>query len=482
MSAFTQAMNNMSVTKNGGLTLASSGSLNLDWFMAGGSARQFPDIAKAKFLAALGENPETAIRILFYLRDVREGSGERSIFEQILGDLCREVHSPEHQAVVARILAKVPEIGRWSDLKVAFNTPMQRVVTKMFAVAIQAENGLAAKWTPRKGVVFESVRKYLHLTPKELRTALVALSNTVEQKVCARQFDQVDYEKLPSCASLRYAKSFHKNDSERYADYLAALEKGEAKVNAGAVYPYQIVAGVRKDRGLADAMWKKLPNLMEGCVERILPVIDVSSSMGVQVTNGVSAMDIAIAIGLYISENAPAPFKNEYISFSGSPNFHTVTGDKLDQRVESIRRSGEDCSTNVVGVFETLLKYAKSNNLKDSDMPTMLTIISDLEFNTQFDRNNYRYGRIGDANETKYRVTAMEAIKKLYAGSGYTMPKLVFWNVNSPSESNVPVRQDETGTILASGFSHNSVRTFMKGSLNPLQGMLDTVYVPRYDF
>lgn len=63
------------------------------------------------FRSAFVEDPELAIKWLFYARDVRGGLGERRLFRVILEDLCFTY--PE---VADKILSLIPIYGRYDDL------------------------------------------------------------------------------------------------------------------------------------------------------------------------------------------------------------------------------------------------------------------------------------------------------------------------------------------------------------------------------
>ena len=105
----------------------------------------------------------------------------------------------------------------------------------------------------------------------------------VEQSMCAKEWSEIDYSKLPSRAAFMYRKAFEKQDGTRYADYLRKVEKGEAKINASTLYPYDIVnqylyKGAHNDKTI-DLQWKALPNYMEGKEFNGLVVADTSGSM-----------------------------------------------------------------------------------------------------------------------------------------------------------------------------------------------------------
>ena len=169
--------------------------------------------------------------------------------------------------------------------KLKHMTNKEKLKSLLFLKVMTGEN--CAKWMPRPNVKNRekkrwatALRTHLRLTPKEYRKLLVENSNTVEQLMCAKEWSAIEYSKLPSKAMSSYMKAFSKQDNERFGQYLTSLEKGEVKINAGALYPYDIIMNMKhgNSRG-ADAQWLALPNFMGNGEERILPLVDVSSSM-----------------------------------------------------------------------------------------------------------------------------------------------------------------------------------------------------------
>jgi hypothetical protein len=99
-------------------------------------------------------------------------------------------------------------------------------------------------------------------------------------------------------------------------------------------------------------------------------------------------------------------------------------------------------------------------------MPAMLLILSDMQFN--------RCARYDDS--------AMEMIERKFEAAGYSMPQIVFWNLNS--SDNVPVKADKSGAALVSGFSPSIMTSLLAADLDqftPDGIMMKTIMVPRYD-
>jgi len=111
-----------------------------------------------------------------------------------------------------------------------------------------------------------------------------------------------------------------------------------------------------------------------------------------------------------------------------------------------------------------MLKVAKDNKVPPSHMPKKILILSDMEFNVCTSNPN---------NE------AMNMIKRMYDEENYKVPQIVFWNISS-RQDNVPVRYNEKGVALVSGFSPSIMKSLLSGTLDPMKIMLKTVKSERY--
>ncbi|ADM80133.1 hypothetical protein phiAS5_ORF0290 [Aeromonas phage phiAS5] len=472
MSAFMNAMVQAQArTANGAVTNYTTGDKCLNLFSQIGSSRG-KDLT-SMFQEAYTESPDWAVRILQWARDIRGGAGEREQFIRLLKFLANR-----HEVDATVVLMNTPEIGRFKDVVAMIDSPIGEAAVAIMVDAIAIKgNGLAAKWAPRKGKEAGILAKAMSLTAKEYRQLVVGLSNTVEQKMCARQWDGIDFGKLPSVASARYQKAFLKNANSRYVAYLESLKKGDAKINASAVYPYDMIKSLRNGSSVAaDAQWKAQRDWMAGSTENVIAMVDVSGSMSCPTAvAGLSAMDIAISLGLYIGERSRGVFQNEIITFDDNPCFYNIKqkGDNLKAMVEHLSRAPWGGSTNFTGAFDIILDRAVRNRVPQSDMPTMMVVLSDMEFNMA--DGGYSRRRYGVGEQTNF-----ESIKAKYRKAGYEMPKLVFWNL-CPRPTNNPVTKDDNGTALVSGFSPSIMETILSAKdFNPLQIMLDKIMSDRY--
>ena len=473
MSRLMEALQTENTTTTNGMT-ANSSSLNecVNLFFSIGAMRgKDTDKVITLFSKAFNENPRTAMRILFWSRDVREGAGERQIFRDVLNYLVKNYP----QAVKVN-LDLIPEYGRWDDLHGLFGTELENEAISLLVQGLKDANGLTAKWMPRKGMVFNKVRKSLKVTPKELRKLIVSLSNTIEQKMCSKRWAEIEYPKTPSLAMSRYTKAFGRNDGERFSQFIESLKKGDVKVNAGALYPYDITKNLRfgDNKDLANEQWKALPNWMEGSDELILPMVDVSGSMNCTVGGNpnLTCMEVAISLGMYISERNEGAFKDMFMTFSSKPQIQKLLG-PLSDRYRQLARADWAMSTNLEAAFKTILNQATKFNIPQNEMPTKIIILSDMMFN-QATGDGWR-------NESDWNPTAIAMIDEMYANAGYVRPGIIFWNLHA-SGGTFPTKFDEMGTCLISGFAPSILKSVLGGDdMTPISIMDKTVNSERYE-
>lgn len=461
------------LTENGMATNSTSLNACVDLFFNIGAMRgQDTQRLIATFSKAFNEDPKRAMKLLFWARDVRGGAGERQVFKDILTYLAED-----HDLALKPNVNLIAEYGRWDDLLVLIGTRLEKDALSQIQAAIGAGNGLCAKWMPRKGAVAEKLRNFMSMSPKQYRKTLVNLTNVVETKMCAKEWDSIDFGKLPSVASARYQKAFGRNAYESYTAYIQSLVKGEAKINAGAVYPYDITKSLNHgNASVANEQWKALPNYMEGANDMILPVVDVSGSMSCPAGSSktVTCMDVAISLGLYISERNEGPFKDAFITFSDNPQLQVLSG-SLKDRYTQMARADWGMSTNLEATFKLILDQATKHKLSQDEMPNKILILSDMEFNVATGSRGW-----GNSRSEGWNPTAQQMIEKMYDAAGYTMPQIVYWNIQSRN-GGVPVAFDKAGTALVSGFSPAIMTSLLGGDIESPQQIMDkTILSERY--
>jgi hypothetical protein len=478
MNTFVNAVVNQSArTENGMKARQNTANAVTDLFFKIGAMRGQNVIPT--WTAARVENPDLAGRIALWARDIRGGAGERKIFRDILIDLA--VRDPDRAIAMMK---KVPELGRWDDLLVFEDEGvLQYNAFQMIKEALDAGNGLCAKWMPRQGRVAAKLRAHLGWTPKFYRKRLVELTKVVETQMCAKDWDNINFNIVPSVASARYKKAFTRH-TEKYKEWTEKLVSNDpkvketVKVNAGAVYPYDVLKGVigaysmsynKSNLDHVVAQWEALPNYVGDA--NILPLVDVSGSMtspagGYQSKSNVTCLDVSVSLGLYLADKNKGKFKDTFLTFSTDPQLLHLKGNILD-KVKQIVTSKWEMSTNLHAAFDKILKVAIEGKVPQEEMPQTLLILSDMQFNSC----------------TSYDDSAMEMIARKYSEAGYTMPNIVFWNLNA--HDNVPAKFDDNGVALVSGFSPAIVKGVLSADLDnftPEAIMLKTIMSERYDY
>jgi hypothetical protein len=448
-----------------------SANANVDFFYKAGAMRGQAGAIIPVFAAAFREDKELALRNAQWLRDVRGGAGERQLFRIIFDWL--EQNSPDD---AIRLLKKVPEVGRWDDVLQAKTPVVRTAAFDMIGDALRARNGLAAKWMPRQGPVAVEIRKYFGMSPKFYRKSLVELTDVVEQKMCAKEFDQINFSHVPSVASSRYKKAFGKNAPTEYAAYVAALVKGDdpkVKINASAIYPHDVLkqvfgASLNKQMGqVIQAQWDALPNYMNDV--SVLPLIDVSSSMstpagGYGSGSTVTCMQVAISLGLYCSEKTKGPFKDTFLTFTAKSELFHVKG-SISEKVQQTLRAPWGGSTNIESALQEIVRVGVQNKVPQNEMPAMLLIMSDMQF-----------------NHCVSKTYTADFAKAIFEAHGYEVPKIVFWNLNDSGTT--PVAFDKSGVALVSGFSPSIVKPVLEAdftAFTPEAIMKKALLIDRYN-
>jgi hypothetical protein len=474
MNTFVDAvMNQEARTENGMKARKSTSNACVDLFFKIGASRG-KNILK-EFIAAYVENKDLALRIAQWARDARGGSGERQVFRDILAYL--EKNDPESAKA---LLPKVPTLGRWDDIFVFQTSELKSAAYSMLGDALREKNGLAAKWTPRQGPIAVEIRKFFGMSPKFYRKSLVEMTKVVEQQMCAKEWDEINFSHVPSVAHARYKKAFGRN-TPKYAEYVTSLVKGdnpEVKVNAGAVYPYDVLKGaispynrVQFDKTGLDLMtkqWEALENFIGDA--SVLPLVDVSGSMTIPVgghgsKTQLNCLEVAVSLGLYCADKNKGKFKDTFLTFSGKPELLHLKGN-IVQKIEQMTSSDWGMNTDLVSAMNLILMTAVKGNVPQEEMPGMLLIMSDM----QFDRC------------ASFDDSAMETIKRKFTQNGYEVPAIVFWNINS--KDNVPAKSNQSKVAMVSGFSPAIMKSVLSADtekFTPEGIMLNTVMVPRYD-
>ncbi len=336
---------------------------------------------------------------------------------------------------------------------------------------------LLFKWLPsinttnkEKRELAKQIVQYLHISHKRYRVALSkmrAYLEVVEKQMTDGKWGEIKYESVPSKANVLYRKAFLRHDEERRTKYLESLKKGETKINASKLFPYEVYYKANGRDETIEQLWKNLPEIKND-TGSVLCVADGSGSMSWEHLGGTkaTALDVANSLAIYFAERAQGEFKNTYITFSSYPTLvHLGDNNTLAEKKEIAERHCECSDTNIEKTFNLILDTAVNNNMRQEDIPTTILILSDMEFNSAV-----------EGNPTK---SLFANISNKFKDTGYKMPRLVFWNIMGRT-STIPVTKNELGVALVSGFTTTIFDMVLNNKLDPLEILLDKLNTPRY--
>lgn len=505
-------VNNFTVTENGAVALKSTNSALLDAFGTLGSYTNLTWEEHMKienilnyFYRAWVEDRKLATKMLFYFRDIRGGQGCRTLFRVITASLANKY--PEY---VINNFDNFLLYGRGDDLVYLLDTKIEKEVIDYISSVLEEDihsvkNGgscsLLAKWLPSENASSKLTKHFAHklinglnVTPTQYRKTLSLLRKNisiVETLMSQNRWEEIDFEKLPSKAAMIYSNAFYNHVQENYEEYLTKLMSGKAKVNAGALFPVDIIHKVcqklynhtKKDVVLNDAMWKALPNYFEeaGLDETGICVVDTSGSM-----YG-TPIEVAMSLGMYCADKAKGPFKNHFITFSATPEIQEIKGEDIFEKVSNLQRAHWDMNTNIEAVFDLILTTAIKNNVAPEDIPNKLYIISDMQWDMCV-----------KSNTVTTLETFIDTMKKRYAEYGYTLPAIVYWNVRNSQCGMFQQTKDDNQCCFVSGYSPSLFKAVLLGTeyveevndrgekvvnvkMDPMTIMLNTLNNERYD-
>lgn len=445
-------------TENGAKTYTRTASALVDFFAQAGAMRGRVDDAVTLFSRAYSEDKLTAVRLMFYFRDIRGGQGERNLFRE-----CLKWLAENDKDVFATIIKYVPEYGRFDDIFFDSEVCIEAIKNQLMEDSKTPSPSLLAKWlptinasSPTTRAKAKAIAQMLGITDINYRKTVRALRakiKTVEEKMSANKWSEIDYSHVPSRANKIYSKAFKRHDEDRYSAFIDSAEKGEVKINSSTLYPYEIYKSVVSNNPSATALWNALPDYTQG--KNALVVADVSGSMSGD------PMAVSVSLAMYFAERNVGAFNGYFMTFSEKPTLQKVVGTTLKEKINNLERAHWGMNTNLQAVFTTILSTAVQNKIPQAEMPSTIYIISDMEFDSCVSGK-----------------TNLKSIREEYTQAGYEVPSVVFWNVNS-RQNNLPSWNDETGVALVSGLSPSVFKMAVEDK-TPEQVMLDTANSERY--
>ena len=466
---------------------------NEDWDTIG---KEFSDVFYE-------EDISIAIKYLFLFLDMREGLGERNISKGILKWLI-----DNHCDILEKVYKYIPEYGRWDILilladpqfnsnKSFRNRVVYTIKDQIFNDLEDAESGksisLLGKWMPSENASSKETRRLarqlindLNFTPRMYRKFLSKLRKALKVVECdmsANKWSDINYEHVPSKANLNYSNAFMKHDEEGRSKYLESLKNGKVKINASVLAPYEIVSkyfnlySINSYDEALEQMWKNLPQYQ---MNDILVVRDGSGSMTCTCTGNTTCLDVATSLAIYAAEHNSKNWKDKFITFSSEPEFVDMSKcSSLREKLVLCQRYNDCSNTDIYSTMKLILNVAKKNRYKQSQMPKAILIVSDMQFDTE--PNNYYWTHRNIVNTFNYDNTLFESIQKEYKKNGYSLPKIIFWNVDSRGNKTIPMQENELGLTLVSGFSANIFKMVLSEDLDPYKQLLSILNSERYE-
>ena len=440
------------------------------------------------FITSYEEDPLYTMKWLMYARHIKLGLGERDVFRMMLtkiGDLHPEM------ALHFILGTELWNYGRWDDvLRIFFDTTsgilhdgLGALIANQFrrdviGCGLGDSISLLAKWMPSNNTSSKQKRSeaailqsLLHLNAREYRKMLSKLREhlaVVDRKASLNQWNDINYNHVPSKANLKYRNAFLKHDEERRQAYLTSLEKGDdsVKINANSMFLYDIVQAYIDN----NSCWRNILRPYDETLEQlwhaqespkdyddILVIRDGSGSMGQQLSgnSSVTALSVADSIALYCAQhNKNESFKNRFITFSNHPQMVDISMcETLRDKLRRLHRFDDYSNTDIEATFDLILDTAVKHNLRQEELPSACLIISDMQFD--------------QATKHEDNTTVIESCCKKFEALGYTMPRLIFWNVSVYAHNTIPVQMHPSGVVLVSGFSKSIVDMVVSREVNP---------------
>lgn len=496
---------NFTYTENGAGALKSTLNACLDAFGSLGAMKNVDEaIIKSTFYKAFAENRELAMRMLFYMRDIRGGQGMRRVFRVIVSDMAYN-----YPNLIRDNLENFLFFGRGDDLLCLLDTPIADDVYAFMWKTIKTDlnaalNGrscsLLAKWLPSCNTSSKNSRRYAMriinawgITPRTYRKTLATLRHyldVTEVKMSANEWNKIDYEAVPAKAAMNYSDAFQRHDYSGYMDYMLKVAQGKAKVNSKSLFPVDILHKVltepnsQKNTILWDAMWEALPNYFEGKEETGICMVDTSGSM-----RG-TPYEVALSLGIYCADKCHGPFKNHFITFATRPELVSLRGETITEKVHNVRCINAG-NTDIEAAFDLILRTAVANHCTQEEIPSKLYIISDMQFDEARGARDW-WGR---PHTTK---PFMQQMKEKYAFYGYKLPIIVYWNVNAGKGGMFQQTFEDEDCAMVSGYSpslfkaviegttyeeevHDDGSVTLKEKVDPIEVMTNTLMNERYD-
>lgn len=490
-------------TANGALSHSTSGSAILDYFFKCSVFRnRSQEDVNLDMVKIFNEDKFKALKVVLYNRlvtrkvkftggeteAVQKGQGQKDEFIKSLVWL--EENIPE---LLYKNLFLVPLVGCWHDLW--YDSPTTKLnnyvdTSKVYpliqqGLQSQVHRGLIAKYLPkiRSASKVQSDRhrrlnqfakgfcQYMGWSERTYRKFKSNPENTAhlfQRQMCSNMWKHIDFDKVPGRALLKSMNAFDNRCGAKLETWLLS----KANINFTG-YPYELLKAYRKDgknkskKLLVNAQFDHLVNLgTEGVSEQLRSgvwcALDTSGSMGCDVANGTTALDICTSLGIYFSSMIEGEFKDNVIMFDDKSSILKLHG-KFTDKVDQVPMNAMG-STNFQSVIDEIVRVRLQNpNIPVSDYPKTLLVVSDMQFNCAqggYAFVNGRYIMLPGVDEKTNYETAMAKLTAV----GLPKINIIWWNVSNYGKD-VPNKMNDEGVTLLSGFDPTVVSLVLGGEV-----------------
>ena len=305
---------------------------------------------------------------------------------------------------------------------------------------------------------------------KEIIKPLRSHLELLETKLCAKNYEAIDYKKIPAKALSMYVKTFKRRDNDKYEKYLEDVKNNKVAMKISGLLPHEIIKNYLKDNlndvnETLELQWKtfieNFKNENYENYEDIIPIVDVSGSMfSGEGNQNIKPIFVSVALGLFLSELNRNDLHNKIITFSESPKFLEIKGDNLRDRIKSLLNAPFGLNTDFLKIADLIINSSLNSK--------KIICFTDMQFDKSY--NSYEYN--------------LEDIHKLFMNkftyNNYEKPLLIYWNLNG-SYNECPINTDLENTSVISGFSEQLLKVILKtNDISPLS-LMEEILKPYYN-
>lgn len=329
---------------------------------------------------------------------------------------------------------------------------------------------------------------------RKIIVELTAALQVPEVLMCANRFQDIYFKNVPSLCLNRFRKAFLNElvvKKGKHSDPLTRSEEETGnrhpydpnrvlcrqnlktsaltgKLNSKVLLPHELISKLMTptklssiDSSVFDAQWIKIrEDVIDGIAKlnnlpdpnsinlgKLVPLVDVSGSM-----DGIP-MEVAIALGILVSEVSDPAFKDHFITFESRPTWVSLQGiTSIYDKVQKTKNAPWGGSTDFNAALEMILKVVVDKKLSPDDIPDLI-VFSDMQFNSA-----------GRFNETMHDVIKRKFAKAGFdiCGKPYPTPKIIYWNLRADTKG-FPVQANTPNTQILSGFSPSILKLILNG-------------------